>query len=378
MPSSGYIDALRVIPPHGFRPSIFIENPMTIYSGFCIGTGHSDQESNSTIGNLGRMVSERSAIVLNGVGYKGLGRDLIGNMFGHGMEDRVRRFLDAATKAAPTVVNLAGHSRGAIICHMIANEIASSKMPALKRIEKINIFAIDPVNMSSHVRRGKHLSKAVKLGAYVGVVMENVASLGIFPATTIKLGVKTASERQKVTFYNLPGTHGSGTQPFTSAIGLACHGMAMRFLSSWGTPFGHKVPDEGQMCNAFARILIENQAALGANGKVKQRMISNDKEGQAMSAEDAKVKWAAVDVGKRRAGVFKRQLAFMQAAGRGAIDYRDTGIFVNEYHVVCFEKAFPQTFHFLRTGSGDPNTELALMQGSYPAVYDALKLQGVI
>jgi hypothetical protein len=366
---------------------------MSVLSIFCIGTGHTIEEQNNTVAKLGREVRGRS-LILSGVGRRKsafinqgvllakLGplsalADPLGNFAGQGMDARAREALDAVIECRPQTVNLVGHSRGAIICHLIANDIAGSDHPACQAVREINIFAIDPVNMApGKGKRAKHLRQAVRLGTYVGVIMENEKS-GLFPPTLIKYDLATQAAREKLIFYNLPGTHGSGTQPLTSAIGHACYQMAQRFLNLWGTELTRDPPTAVDICTAFARIILESPTLLDEAGNIASRTTTDDATGNATSKQDPKIAQKQSAVSAARTGAFSKVLRRMHKAGVDAFDHRNTGLFLNDYHARCFHTAFPQTYGYLASGGNRPEAELQVMAGRYPEVRVSLAKLGI-
>jgi len=134
---------------------------MSIYNVYCLGTGHSSNQAERLLPDIFRLYDQSpadrkqlmeglgtSAFVQtvrdanNGVAPRGLKE--MGTLSGTGWGNVVMQVmagLQAAHQAQPiTMVNLVGHSRGAVTCHMIAHAIAHA-MPGVR----CNIFAIDPV-----------------------------------------------------------------------------------------------------------------------------------------------------------------------------------------------------------------------------------------
>jgi thioesterase domain-containing protein len=153
-------------------------------------------------------------VINNGVGTSGGLDKAFGGAFGSGLDGRCRETIEKILEVKPQKVNLAGHSRGAVLCHMIANDLATSGFAG-----EINMVVLDPVNQSSHIHRAKMLKKAMKLGEYVAMVMENI-SKGLdamkFPLTEVQ--ALDAKYLQRMHVINMPGKHGSGTQ-LNTAIG---------------------------------------------------------------------------------------------------------------------------------------------------------------
>jgi hypothetical protein len=150
-----------------------------------------------------------------------------------------------------------------------------------------------------------------------------------------------ANYNDRLKFLHMPGTHGSGTQQHTSAIGLACHGMILRYLNKWGTPFKN-VPTDAQLCDAFARIHIENPVKYDLQtGLVSERRISDEASGKVTSRTALSIKHAFQKIDPKRTAAIDKNFRSMAAAGKARIDYRNTPYFFNEYHASKFAKAFP-------------------------------------
>ena len=122
-----------------------------VFSVFCIGTGHTDKESNNTLVKLYDLCEGQDGVA----NYKITGlTSILGQAFGRGMRglaDKVYQTIRNAlvdwrgSAAAGARVNFAAHSRGAVLCHMVAEEM--SRHTARRTIE-ITMALIDPVNMS--------------------------------------------------------------------------------------------------------------------------------------------------------------------------------------------------------------------------------------
>jgi hypothetical protein len=179
----------------------------------------------------------------------------------------------------------------------------------------------------------------------------------------------------------MPGTHGSGTQQFTSAIGLACHGIILRYLNKWGSPF-RNVPTDGQLCDAFARIHVENPVKYDAQtGLVSERRISDEASGKVTSRTARSIKHAFQKIDPKRTAAITKNFQSMAAAGKARVDYRNTPYFFNEYHASKFAKAFPQ---LSARFAGDFNNqaqlddELASIERNYQYIVPSLMQLGML
>ena len=237
----------------------------SVFTVFNIGTGHKRDEVNNTVAQLYRRCQGTKYINDGPLG-------VLGQMQGFGMNDKCQATFDAIVAAKPTVVNMTGHSRGAILCHMLAHKLFVS--PETQHI-RINIVAIDPVHQSKLKHEGaESLDGNPKLMSYTGLIMEHedAAKLGVafFP---FKQVTAPADVQERMHFINMPGKHGSGTQEATSAIGQTVYQIVAQYLRARGTEFVDSPPTPLDMCDLFAQIHQEN--VLAADGKSRQ--IYDDK-----------------------------------------------------------------------------------------------------
>jgi len=299
-----------------------------VYSVFNIGTGHTQKEPNNTIGQL----------YFNCIGAKccndGPG-GILGSLFGQGMDSMCEKTVQKIQGSHATAVNLTGHSRGGILCHMIANDLGGQKFPG-----EINMVVLDPVNQSSHVRKGKELRSQVKLGAYVAIVMENVGTAKTlsFPLTAVRPLKEQFRERMYV--INMPGTHGSGTQCESSAIGEAVRGIIRFLMTMWGTSFGGKPLKKEKLIESFAKIHIESPVKYDEKGNVAKRFISDDNKGM-LAKKDITKQYQSVG----RQGQISTMLQTGGISGNwAATDFRNSPYFFNEFHAACFRDVFPALY----------------------------------
>lgn len=336
-----------------------------VYSVFNIGTGHTKKEPNNTIGSLG-FQCQSDKWVNDGPG------GFFGTVFGQGMDSMCDSTVKDILAHKAAAVNLTGHSRGGVLCHMIANDLAAKNFSG-----EINMVVLDPVNQSSHTHKGKQLRARMKLGSYIAVVMENVTSLA-FPLTAVKPLDKQF--RQEMYVINMPGTHGSGTQCQSSAIGEAVRGMTMLIMSKWGTTFSEKPLTAMQLAESFAKIHIESPVTYDKRGRVTKRLIFDDKTGMG-----TKITSQYQKVGRTP------QINKLLQTDEPKADFRGQ-YFFNEFHAACFHAAFPAIYDrfagdkaWWQTHANDPkhlaamNAELDLIEGGgFPYVQQSLHSFGMI
>lgn len=299
-----------------------------VFSVFNIGTGHTKDEPNNTMAELYRSCSDMGCWVNNGP----LG--VMGAIGGQGMDAMCRETVRAVLLSQPTVLNIAGHSRGGVLSHMIANDVAASEEST---VSQVNIIVLDPVNMSGHVQKGKQL-RGTLIGHYVSIVMENVTQAH-FPLTDVKVLEDQLRARKYVV--NMPGTHGSGTQCHTSPIGRAVYAFIVWTMSQWGTKFDDPVPTMKDLAEAFARIHVEAPVQYDDKGLVKKRLISDDKKGH-MRPSEFGMSFQSVGRVKQISQMFE-EMSHAQG-NRTVTDFRNTPYFFNEVHAACFRSAFPALY----------------------------------
>ena len=134
---------------------------MSIYNVYCLGTGHSSNQAERLLPDIFRTYDRSPADrkqLMEGLGTSAFvqtvrdanngeaprGLKEMGTLSGTGWGNVVMQVMAGLRVAHATqpisMVNLVGHSRGAVTCHMIAHAIAHA-MPGVR----CNIFAIDPV-----------------------------------------------------------------------------------------------------------------------------------------------------------------------------------------------------------------------------------------
>lgn len=315
---------------------------MSTYSIFCIGTGHTQVESNNTIAALGHACSGMKTLNDGPTGGAGLA-------IGWGMNTALKKTMDDLTRSfrrpGVTRVVMTGHSRGAILCHMIAHAIfKSNELKALP----ISMYLIDPVHQSILNHSGaERLDQNPKLEKYRAIMMMNEnAAMGlqklnvgrVYPFKFVKADDQI---RDRMRYIPMPGTHGSGTQQLTSPVGrltasLIANFMRKRgtdFLGRWGYPTSH--PD---ICELFAEIHRLNPLTEKA-----RRVVFDDGGQNIVHVEPGRTQSQGFAA---RAGSVQRAMAFNeQHHAKGlqnqALANLCQSYFFNEEHAHHFSKAFP-------------------------------------
>jgi hypothetical protein len=240
-----------------------------VFSVFNIGTGHIGSEPNNTIAALGKLC-EGDKVVNDGPGTGGNSIDnFFGTLQGWGMDDACKTTIEAIKIKKPRRVNMAGHSRGAILCHMIAHEL--SKDDETKDIE-ICMIVLDPVHQSFSKHEGGEILKNPKILGYHAIIMEHEdKGKGLmFPFKVMSIEQSLLS---RVHYIQMPGKHGSGSQCLTSPVGKVVFELMGGYLRARGTEFQNwrpKTPIE--ICELFAGIHVENPFDIEKN----KRLIFDD------------------------------------------------------------------------------------------------------
>ncbi|MDN5862542.1 MAG: hypothetical protein L0H19_03750, partial [Salinisphaera sp.] len=159
----------------------------------------------------------------------------LGSVSGWGWEHNERHVwavissLIAGSSNPPEVINMAGWSRGAITCHMIAHALA--KTPQTKHL-KVNIFAFDPVPGPGNFKPGK-ITLAPNIVDYAVVQMENEQRWIMRPMSF--QGITASDIQGKYKYYVLPGQHDTGVMRLGGAVGMIGSGLVHKFLTKHGT-----------------------------------------------------------------------------------------------------------------------------------------------
>ena len=310
-----------------------------IYNLFCIGTGHTKDEPNQTMVQLYNDCTspERFKFLVDGPTNK-FGNAYLGEWTGLGMD----KFLNAIVEHICTAgdvhqVNMTGHSRGGVLCHMVARKLFEwNKLP-------VNIATLDPVHMSKG--HGDVASLPPTVQKYQAIVMENANSKW-FPLQKVDFDDEDAG---RVYFINMPGKHGSGTQILTSAIGKICYELIANFMRKRGTQFNFTPRDAFQMCVLFAKVHQEN----GWTDPDRTKRTIFDDPGNAASHDTHRESEQGYE---RRAGVIAERLEHnlnplrrdpdLPRGGEYRKDFLmsqfgNRSYFINQKHAKFFKKEFP-------------------------------------
>lgn len=334
---------------------------MSVCTVFAIGTGHSRAERDTLMvrlyddcqgtgaEHLGSPV-DQAKLVLDGIGkdYDPITGKVSSSLFaqatGWGLKDKSADAVEHIMRLRPDVVNLTGHSRGAIICVRIAAKLAE-KLPGTR----CNLFLVDPVKRSLIGSDHYNTETHGNTGLVRQIIMENESSWAFSP-TSIRHSHASGNT------VHMPGTHGTGTQT-AQPVGMVTFMLVANFLRLCGSAMRSAPFSPADLCDTYSRITLANplKRRKGGTGRV----------------------FTDFDSGSRG---FK----FGGHRGTGGTfgpgnAYKDDSYFINGDHAKHFTQAFPSVFGAL-TGAVQPNPstqmrlagELRMMRTRAPRAFETL------
>lgn len=230
-----------------------------VFTVYNCGTGFNRERKDELIGNLGTITAGMEArpgnlsphdawMINDGPGSKpsapgsqartpgsGPFKQLRGNLTGHGWEQNVQQTMDAIkflTRQTPiNIVNMAGWSRGAVTCHMLANAL---KQDAATSNISVNIFAVDPVAGPGNRTAPDKNSLPDNVANYLCVLSEDENRKIMKPVNVYQLRTSAQDIGTKFRIIHIPGEHNTGVLKGTPA-GKLVWALAHRFLVRHGT-----------------------------------------------------------------------------------------------------------------------------------------------
>lgn len=317
---------------------------------FNIGSAHTQKEANNTIARLGM-----SAQIMDGKQKTWINDGPPTWPAEISLINKQNKTLKWLVDNKITEVIMAGHSRGAYLCNMIASYIPKHNI-LRQQIQSINIINLDPVKkaqLADHV-----ISKQINVKRYHTIIMLHENKNELFP---FHIADVQKNEDYEIRYtIPMPGKHGSGTQPLTSSIGKVVYEMIKKFMRNRGTEFHEAVWTPRQFCIGFARIheLEPIGTSVISRGR---RKIYDDKSNAQTHHQYA---WSWESQSKKRTGVYTglktkdtsysmKRTKVITGAGTGGkpVDEDLLGeYFFNLQHLRYFYKAFPEIFNLLRFG----------------------------
>lgn len=310
---------------------------MSVFTVFAIGTGHSRAEQNTLMVRLYNACDAVDAAntgspmpqikyILDGIGASydattgKVEKNLFAQAIGLGMSDKAEEVIEHIRRVRPRVVNLTGHSRGAIICVKIAADLAE-QMPDIK----CNLFLVDPVRSSVLVSPEESAKTYGNVKLFRQIVMENETKF-IFDPTRISHGGAATNT------VHMPGTHGTATQT-GQPVGMVAYMLAVNFLAFNGSAMRDRHYTPQQLCDAYSRINQANPVKRGGGGK-----------GRAFQDMDSGGGWSFSLSGMRDLMGFGRKN-----------EWQNHDYFINNDHAKQFMTIWPELFLAL-TGKASVST----------------------
>ena len=264
-----------------------------------------------------------------------------GMLKGDGWEHNVAHTMAVldATVDLPAVINMAGWSRGAITCFMIAHALYEN--PRTRSIE-VNLFAFEPVPGPGNFDDPNKVTLPPNVKTYSAVLEEDERRKIMRPALI------TAEEAPgaKVKFYYMPGSHCTPVFRTGNEVGLISAFLAHKFLRKHGTRLQEPLDlTPRDLCELYAKIRLDLAAYRNDHGGILQAL-----------------------------GVQARKIPNK---------FRDAAYFINDHHERQFRKTFPEIWWVLQTGAG-PVSEatferaVRVVQSFAPTTYQSLKSVGIL
>ncbi|MCL6501936.1 MAG: hypothetical protein K6T86_04570 [Pirellulales bacterium] len=278
----------------------------------------------------------------------------LGVAFGYGWNENVDRAMTVIKgllqqPAPPSTINMAGWSRGAVTCHMLAHALHEDNQTSHLQV---NIFAVDPVpGPFNHGRVQKEIPPNVL--RYTAIFMEDEARWIMKPAA-VRAAPQNTTTRFK--FLTMPGQHNTGVYT-TNEAGQIIAALAYKFLTKHGTDLRDPImrTDRG-FCELYAAVRLKLRAFRRQTGPALQKL-----------------------------GGLAAHHRVQRLAYKLNIDIQQSSYFINEHHMDCFKRAFPDLYRLLKKPVRDDdyhaqqlNELLQNMQRMAPQSFMALRHVGII
>jgi len=266
---------------------------------------------------------------------------LRGVVNGYGWEANVEHTMAVLNRTLdlPRTINMAGWSRGAITCFMIAHALYEN--PRTSGIE-VNIFAFEPVPGPGNFDDPDKVTLPPNVKRYAAIVEQDERRKIFKPALTEAdeaPGVKTR-------FYYMPGGHSTPVFRTKNEVGLISAFLAHRFLQQHGTRLNDPIRlTPRDLCELYSKIRIDFAEYQNRGGGFLQLL------------------------GRQRRTVPN--------------NFEDTSYFVNEHHASQFRKTFPQVWLALGNGVKASNrmafdSALRMVRSIAPTTFVSLQKTGIV
>jgi hypothetical protein len=264
-----------------------------------------------------------------------------GLVTGYGWEHNVKHTMAVlnATLDLPRVINMAGWSRGAITCFMIAHALHDN--PRTRGIE-VNIFAFDSVPGPGNFNDPNKITLPPNVSHYAATVQQDERRKIMRPAVTSAAEV----EGVKAKFYYMPGSHSTPVFRTKNEVGLIAAFLAHKFLQKHGTKLNNPIQlSSRDLCELYAKIRIDIAKYQHKHGGILQAL-----------------------------GRQTRQVPN---------NFQDTEYFINDHHAHHFRKTFPDVWTALNRGVTAPNqgafdNAIRVLRNLAPTTYSSLETVGIV
>ena len=251
-----------------------------------------------------------------------------GVVSGFGWEDNVLhaveviKAVNAGSHQKISIVNMAGWSRGAITCGMLAHALNND---AATKGVIVNIIALDPVPGPGNFGP-EQVTIPPNCLNYTGIFQEDEARKIMRPAVPDPLNDDESNTRFK--WFTMPGGHNTGVMRMKSEVALIVAYLAHKFLAKHGTSISEKISlTSRDLCELYAKIRIDIK-----------------------------------DYRKKKGSGLQRKLLGHEARGMLDNPFRETAYFVNSHHRKHFEKMFPAVWRAISGAQVDSATLTAALQ----------------
>ena len=235
----------------------------------------------------------------------------------------IRGLVTGPGGGALQTINMAGWSRGAITCHMLANALHNDP---LTRHLSVNIFGFDPVPGPGNFTPDK-ITLAPNIKHYAVIQMQDERRSIMKPMSFAGIGADDHLSKYK--YYVLPGAHGNAAMMTRTSVGKIGAALVHKFLHKLGTPLNNPILfTSKQYCEAYGMISMSRDLHRSTQGALSaMRLYAGEGKG--------------LNVGQHRRGLTPNS-NFLQGNMQG--------YFVNDHHVSQFQKTHMPLFMRMRSG----------------------------
>jgi len=270
-----------------------------------------------------------------------------GVVSGFGWEDNVLhaveviKAINAGSTQKIAVVNMAGWSRGAITCGMLAHALNAD---AQTKSIHVNIIALDPVPGPGNFGP-EQVSIPPNCLNYTGIFQEDEARKIMRPVVPDPMNDDDSLTRFK--WFYMPGGHNTGVMRLKSEVALIVAYLAHKFLSKHGTSISERITlTSRDLCELYAKIRIDIKSYRSKKGSGLQRKL----------------------LGNESRGMLENP-------------FRETAYFVNSHHRKHFEKEFPAVWRAIAGSQVNAETLTAALERvktTAPTTWQSLGEVGIL